>query len=479
MTIAIGVDIATANVRAIAFRLEPKPEIVAQVAQPLPAPFAVGPLGFEQEPVYQSAVNTAVGVLCSRLREVEREAVIGISVTATSGTVIAVDAAGSEMGPALMYNDRRGMELLTAFGVDFPDGRPTDTLGRVAWLKRQYPLAQVISSADFVNRFLVGSVVDADISHWVKAGIDLVEAKWPKATLRAIGVEESSLPNLTRPGHEIGMLTPALASSWRLPASVTVVAGMTDGCTSQIATGAVSAGDSVGILGTTLVIKAVSDSNVGMPQLGVYSHQGPDGNFWPGGASNIGASILSAVVPSREVAELRRFGDEAIQHGPASYLEYSLPTRGERFPFNAVSAEAFRVGQPDSPVDNFRALLESVAFVERLGLEVLEGNGVSLSRHFVSGGASRSGPWNSIRSTVLNQAVYQSPFADSGVGAAFLVFHAVLRESLGKILGDALPVAIVGEPDSASHSQLDDRYREFIGELVAREYLPSRWRDLR
>ena len=90
-----------------------------------------------------------------------------------------------------------------------------------------------------------------------------------------------------------------------LAADVAIVAGTTDGCAAFLAAGAETCGHAVTSLGTTLVLKVLSNRAIFAPKFGVYSHR--IGNAWLVGALRIAAarrspSILSRP-PSRAVEE--------------------------------------------------------------------------------------------------------------------------------------------------------------------------------
>jgi xylulokinase len=109
----------------------------------------------------------------------------------------------------------------------------------------------------------------------------------------------------------------------------------------------------------------------------VYSHLAPDGRFWPGGASNVGAGLVGEEFGSADLDQLQR---QAAALGPAPAIRYPLPGVGERFPFRHPAAVGFQLGQATTPAAAFRTLLEGVAFAERLGLEALADSGCSSAR---------------------------------------------------------------------------------------------------
>ena len=254
----------------------------------------------------------------------------------------------------------------------------------------------------------------ADTSHWLKAGIDLAARRWPVDAMTALGLDRADtgqLPDLVLPGTRIATVDPEVARSVGLPDGVAVVAGMTDGCTAQLAAGAVHDGDTMGVLGTTLVLKAVSETPVESADGAVYSHLAPDGRYWAGGASNSGAGVLATEFAGADLSVL----DQQVAEAVAGYVRYPLSVAGERFPVADRNLPPLTDGEPRSRLDAYRALLEGVAFVERLGLERLQQLGVTPRRHVIAGGATASQVWNRIRATVLAPLV---PSASPGPRAA-------------------------------------------------------------
>jgi xylulokinase len=307
-----------------------------------------------------------------------------------------------------------------------------------------------------------------DTSHALKAGIDPVTARWDERALGVVSVPLSSVPELVHPGTVLGRVHPDKAAGCGLPGDVQLVAGMTDGCTAQLAAGAVHPGDTVGVLGTTLVLKAVSERPVSGFGGAVYSHYAPDGRFWPGGASNVGAGLVGEEFASADLDQLQR---QAAALGPAPAIRYPLPGIGERFPFRHPDAVGFQLGQATTPAAAFRTLLEGVAFAERLGLEALADSGVQLGAHRVAGGGSRNDLWNQIRATVLDRPVTRPQRASSGMGAALLALASWSGASLTETVDRTQHHEAVFEPDPAERSRLHDSYQHLRMALAERGYL--------
>jgi xylulokinase len=368
-----------------------------------------------------------------------------------------------------MYNDSRAQDQLARCKQDEVGLRPTATLARLAWLSAQYPKAHFVTSPDLALWYLAGEPLRvSDTSHWIKAGIDAETLEWPARSLESLEIDQAKLPKLSKPGRVVGTLAVYLANIWGLRHEVSLVLGMTDGCTSQIATGATQLGDSVGVLGTTLVLKAVWSEAVDVPQMGIYSHVAPDGSFWPGGGANTGAGAMPQYFPRHDPIALEHWGEQASAYGPSTYVSYSLPGVGERFPFVSATVESFATAEPADDVDRYRSFLEGVAFAERYGRQILGEAGVVFNRHFVSGGGSRSASWNRIRATVLGEPLYRASFGDSAIGAAFLAGFPTQRSKWADYIPKLIPAPLVVEPFERESNALESRYGQFLEEIERR-----------
>ncbi|GHF02992.1 carbohydrate kinase [Amycolatopsis deserti] len=459
----VGVDVATAGVRA--FAVGDDGSVRATASASLPAPVRDESGRSEQDARSWWPAVEAV------LRRVTAEAgpVRAVAVSATSGTIVAVDDRGEPLGPALMYDDRRGADdNAKAAAVGAQRWRelgmsvsPTAALGRINWLRRAFPdAAGVRHTPDLIGEKLLGRPVATDSSHALKSGYDPLREEWA-AEVFDFGVDW--LPEVVRPTTVLGELPRAVAG---LPRGCLVVAGMTDGCAGQLATGAVTPGRFVGILGTTYVLKGVTEQLVRDPSGAMYSHRHPDGWWLPGGASNTGGEAVAGA------SDLSALDEAAARLGPARVVAYPLKRSGERFPFVTPNARGFVLGEPRDEVELHRARLEGVAFIERLALERLRELGVPVSGPLVAaGGGSRSPLWTRIRATVTGMELRVSPQAETGYGAAMLAAAAVLPGGLTEAAEMISGEETLIEPDPAERDALEENYQRFKGELKSRGWI--------
>jgi xylulokinase len=467
--IVLGVDLATAHARVVA--VDEDGSVLAEREAPLPAVTSAAPGAHEQQPTYLPVVVDLLAAVAADLGARAAD-VAGLCLTGTSGTLVPCDADGRPTGPALLYSDQSSAAeagRLRGAGIAATATSPMARLGHLVAGGARL----VLHTPDVVHAGLLGRVVAADTSHALKAGIDPVTATWDAAALAALDVPETAVPDLVHPGTVLGTITPGVAARTGLPSTARVVAGMTDGCTAQVAAGAVTPGDSVGVLGTTLVLKAVATREVRGLDGALYSHYAPDGTWWPGGASNVGARPVAEEFGGTDDRARRALEDLASAAAPALAVSYPLRGTGERFPFARPHATGFTVGDVPGLGSAYRTFLEGVAYVERLGLDVLRAHGVRPELHHLAGGASRSPLWSRIRATVLDLPVVRAPRASSGYGAALLALSAVGREPLPDVVARTTPTEAddVVDPLDDERDRLLDGYGRFREELERRGLL--------
>ncbi len=465
--VVLGIDLATSAARVLAIDAADG-RLLGFVGGNLPAPGRSAAGGSRQQPDYAAVVGELIGQTVRDLGDRAAD-IAALSVTGTSGTMVPCDGVGRPLDLAALYDDSTAIaaaELLQQNGFDLGRG---SVPARMGMLRTTTEATLLLHTPDVVLASLAGRVLPTDTSHALKAGIDPVARQWPERLLAVVGVEPSMLPPLTSPGVVIGEVSAPIAAELCLPSGVLLVSGMTDGCTAQIGCGAVHLGDTVGVLGTTLVLKAVVTDRIVGADGSIYSHYAPDGSWWPGAASNVGAGALVGVSDIQvATAELPALDAAAAAHGPSSVLRYPLVGVGERFPVADPGFRGWRVGEPDSAADSYRSLLEGVAFVERYGLEQLAALGVRRRRHLLAGGATKSTVWNRIRAGVLGETVYVPPAGGSGNGAAALAASALLGTPLAAIVDSWAHDAESVDPDPAESEQLQSSYRQWCEELSRR-----------
>jgi D-ribulokinase len=274
---------------------------------------------------------------------------------------------------------------------------------------------------------------------------------------------------VVRAGTSLGVVSTEAAAQTGMRQGTPVIAGMTDGCAAQLAAGALSVGSWNSVLGTTLVLKGVTPDLIRDPAGIVYSHRSPDGNWLPGGASSVGAGAISRYFRERDLEVL---GTQAAEREPAGIVTYPLHGRGERFPFIAPDAEGFTLGQPADEIDQYAALLQGVAFIERLCYDYLDMLGAPVSGPFLlTGGGAKSRYWCQLRADVLGSAVTLPENPEAALGMAILA--AAAGRKVADVAGSMVRVREVIDPRPDRAGRFRAPYLQLVDELARRGWVRS------
>ena len=494
----IGVDLGTQGVRGLV--VDDHGQVLAVAERPLTSRTGEleGRRTHEQDPEqWWSATVEVLAQLVGQLRQQDGPApqIAGIACDATSGTFLLADPAGRPVTPGLMYDDARGageLDDVRAAGSALWQRLGLSVQGswalpRMVWLARQgaWPDgARLLHQGDLVAERLVGHPVATDTSQALKSGVDLSAVAWPEEVLAALDVPVPSLPGVVLPGVPLGTVSSAAARLTGIAAGTPVLAGCTDGCAAQLGAGVVAPGQWNAVLGTTLVLKGVTDELLHDPTGALYSHRSPDGGWWPGGASSTGAAAVRDLFGRADLAALTAAAAQVdLSRVP---VVYPLTSRGERFPFVAPDAEGFagggaqaprplsQLGQDHGDAAAFAAVALGVAGVERLCVDLLELSGAPVDSVAMTGGGAANRWWTQLRCDVLGVPVQLPERAESALGAAVL---AAAGAGAGGLTGAAERLVrqrTVLEPDAARAPQLLAAHVALVEALSARGWLDER-----
>ncbi|MEV6963966.1 FGGY family carbohydrate kinase [Hamadaea sp. NPDC051192] len=402
-----------------------------------------------------------------------------IAICATSGTFLLADDTGHAQTPGLMYDDARaaaGFDADRWRALDHP-AQPTWPLPRLAWLIQHGSpeLRQGLASGrlglrhcgDHLAERLAGHRVATDWSHALKTGYDAGKQAWPAPPMEYLGLPDRALPEVVRPGTTIGRVSTSGAEHTGFAAGTPIRAGMTDGCAAQIAAGALASGSWNSVLGTTLVVKGVTDQPVDDPAGVVYNHRHPDHGWLPGGASSVGAGVLERWFPGAD-HDVRDAA--AARFEPAGGVLYPLAGHGERFPFLRPDATAFESGRFTDDDDRYAATLQAVAYVEKLTYAHLSRLGATVGgRHYITGGATRSRYWNQLRADILGVTLELPATAEPAFGMAVLAAagDGLLSDAAHRMIRRGTPIP----PRPTAGDRFLSAYAAFVDALTARGWI--------
>ncbi len=349
--------------------------------------------------------------------------IAGLSLDSTSSTLLPIDASGTPLAPARLYDDARAIHAATQVEAVAPhdSGAHGVTSSLSKWLQWHNEglanNAHVVHATDWLLGQLCGVYDVTDENNALKLGYDPVQRAWP-IWLETLGIHRTTLPRVVAPGTHIGELHPELCQRWNLPQRTPVYAGTTDSTAAFLAAGAQRPGDALTVLGSTLVVKVLSRKPVFAPEYGVYSHRLSD--LWlVGGASNSGGAVLRQHFSD---AEIHALTPQLRPSQPTHLNYYPLPKPGERFPHNDPALQPRLTPQPIDRAQFLQGIFEGITQIEADAYARLAELGADpVQRIFSSGGGAQNPAWTEIRQRLLDKPLLPARRREAACGVAKLV----------------------------------------------------------
>jgi len=354
----LGLDLGTSGCRAIV--IDQQEQIIAQAQTHFSSAFNQDSHQQEPNDWWQAVVN----VTQQLAKKINLKDIIALAVDGTSGSVLLCDRNGSPLHNALMYNDARAIneveqikQVLTDNGTDNSAVlSATSGLAKLLWLKKQTyssDAAYFLHQADWINGKLLNRFGDSDVNNTLKSGYDPINKKWPDY-FKQLDINLNWLPTVHQPGDTLGTINPSIAKDLGLNSETKIIAGTTDSTAAIMATGVNKIGDAVTSLGSTLVLKIITDKAISNTEYGIYS-QPYAGHWLVGGASNSGGAVLKQFFSDKQLSNLTT----QLEPDKSTGLKYyPLPATGERFPINDPDNQAVLSPRPENDGVFFQGLLE-------------------------------------------------------------------------------------------------------------------------
>ncbi|MCY4334156.1 MAG: FGGY-family carbohydrate kinase [Litoreibacter sp.] len=414
----IGLDIGTSGARALA--INEAGEVLGSCAEKMQddAEDRRDPMG------WRAAAFIALGRL---IAQIEPMAVRTICVDGTSGTMLPIDGAGAPLATARMYNDSCNDPAVLQVIADHAPSLSaahgaTSGLAKAHVFAKVPGVIKVVHQADWIAGELCGRYMSDD-NNALKTGYDPVAGRWPD-WIEKTGLPIHLLPSVQEPGTTLGFIKSDIASMFGLAETTMLMSGTTDGCAAFLATGAQAPGDGVTSLGTTLVLKLLSDIPIFAPEYGIYSHH-IMGLWLAGGASNTGGGVLLNHFSADEISDLSA---SIKPEAPLNLGYYPLSKPGERFPVADPTFAPLISPRPEKDAEFLQALFEGIASVETQGYRRLAELGAPNLRSVRSvGGGAGNTAWTKIRSNALGVSMPRPVNTEAAYGSAVLARYGLSR----------------------------------------------------
>jgi xylulokinase len=422
------------------------------------------PLASEIDP---DAWLSGLALVTAQLGLRERDRLKGVVVSGNGPTLVAVDAAGEPVGPALGWQDRRATSeagLVAEFSGSFLD--ETFYLPKALWLMHHRPVEYArtrwfLPSAEFVDYVLTGH------AHRVNSTPAFAELFWNESAIPRVGLDPDRFPPFVEPGDRVGAVSDRAAEALGVPEGVPVFAGGPDFLMSILGTAATQPGRACDRVGTSEGVNLCWHRPVQDRRLLCFPHV-------VHGVYNV-AAMLSSSGSSLAWASgaLAGFDGDvdallaaAAASPPGAGRLLFLPFLGlERFPLWDPHARGAFVGlsHAHGPEEMARAVVESTGFVVRAAIEVMESHGAEVADLRATGRLARSPAWCQARADVTGRRVLVSEQAEADlVGNACVGFYGLEEyEDLAAASESLVHLEQVYQPFAANRGLYDDLYGVF------------------
>lgn len=485
--VLLAVDAGTTRIKTVAFGTDGTE--LAQTARTIevdrPAP------GHVEQPMEDTWEHAATTIR-ETLAAIPEATPLGIGLTGQGDGLWPIGADGTPARTAMLWSDSRAAPILETWEETGQLATLVETCGSspypgmslpcLAWLAEERPTEferiETILSCPSWLAFKLTGVRAIDHSEATVPYLDATTEQYAPDVFDVVGLPgaESLLPSLSTPTDIVGTVTETAAEATGLPSGLPVVSGPFDVPASAIGAGAVTPGDSVVTLGTSLTHQTIS-AGPRSASAGIQMALGIDGLWTEAIGSNAGTPSLEWAVETLAGIDSIEALEAAAREAPIGsdgivYHPY-LSTSGERGPFVDPTARAQFLGlTPEHDTEHLaRAIYEGLSFAIADCVGLLPDSNGSVA---LGGGGARSALWCQLIADSLDRPV-EVP-TGSEIGA----------KGVAMVLGTALEVfpSIEGAADRmVSHDRryqprdtATDRYAELVDAFVElREELPSIW----
>lgn len=483
----LGIDLGTTAIKGGLHRLDGSVVASAsaeyELLSPSPAVVEVA------APTYWGAFTSVVHSLL-RSDAADRARIAAIGISAQGETLVPVGADGEALRNAIVWLDNRAQreaaELDDKFGQQLtyeitgqPGMLPTWPAAKVLWLSRHEPqtferTAHFLLIEDYFIARLTGRAVCEGSLVTSTCYWDFRSKRWWPEMLSAIGIDASQLPPLVEPGAVVGPLQPAVADELGLQRGILVCAGALDQACGAIGVGNVRPGILSENTGTAVALCATLDGPRLDPAMRMPCHYHGVPDTYMFHSFTTGGLVLrwfrDAFCES-DVERAQRDGvdaytliaDRAAAIPPGSEGLVALPhLQGAMAPDANPDARGVLLGLSlHHGRDHVaRALLESVAFVIRRNVEVMEELGIRVNSIRASGGGAKSPLWKQIEADVTGRPVHVTSQTEAAtLGACILAGHgAGFYDSIAEAADNMVTLTGTFEPVPQNASCYDEAY---------------------
>jgi len=488
----LGLDVGTQSLRAAL--VDAHGRTVSFGVAPIETTYA-RPTWAEQQALRWWAAAAEAVRLALAQGDIDPGQVAGIGLDCTACTVVACEADGRPLRPALLWMDQRAFReaaLISDTGdpiLRYVSGRvsPEWMLPKALWLKRNEPevyerATRLVECTDWMMFRLTGDWT-LSLNHVaVKWNYARPDGGWPVGLLSAVGLDDlmQKWPTRIVPlGKGEARLSDQAARDLGLTAGIPVAQGGIDAYLGMLGLGATQDGDVAVIVGSSTCHLAQSRQGVfGSGAAGCYPDATILGLYTLEAGQTATGSILDwyrrhfagsqeREAQQRGVHVFQVLDEQAGATPPgAEGLVVRDDWQGNRSPYKNPQARGAIAGLSlaHGPGHVLRSIYEATACGTRHILDDASAHGLNVERIFLGGGGAKSALWLQIHADILKKPVH------------------LARESEACALGSAMAAAVVAgiypdfdaaaramvaiervvEPNAANATVYDDLFVRYV-----------------
>jgi xylulokinase len=475
----LALDLGTTRVKAAVVGLDG--ELIAHAEGGYPVLTEGEPGRAEQDATVwwdaaRNAMRTAVGR--ARILTTERGTPLKVIAACVGGqgpSLVAVDEAGTPLGPSVIWMDQRTERQRRALAERVgADVSPYSNVPKAMFLLERHPeiggrVRWWLQAWDYVAYRMTGSAVASSFQG---------ATVFPPELVKAAGLDPRTLPRQILMGEVGGEVRREIARDLGIEPGIPVAGGVNDSTSTILGTGIVRKGLAIDYGGTSGGLGLAWDRPVA-PQ-GTTAWPGPAPNLWIcGGALAAGGRSFiwlletfgyarpstSPYGPNGALGADAALADAARVPAGADGLVFLPYLAGERAPLWDPNAKGGLHGVRSSHGRGHvgRAVLEGVAFALRHIADVLREGGAEISELRVSGGQAKGALWNRIKADVLGVPV-AVPRTLEGALLGYAMLAAIAAGKVKDAVTAAdrfVRIATRIEPDAAVSSVYAERYATY------------------
>lgn len=422
-----------------------------------------------------------------------KEDILAMSVSSFGEAFVAVDEAGKPLMKTMLQTDSRGKDELKELLSEISSDQIREKTGlnpavtfavpKIMWIRKNkpeiYKKTHLILLYGAYILYRLGGVAAIDYTLADRSlAFNVTTNDWDDDILAAAKIDKKILPNAYRLGTIVGAIKPQLAEELGINSSMKLVTGAHDQICVSIGAGAINEGDCTNGMGSvdnlspifTDTSKLKQNAEQNYPTIPYmdnkfttvsYIYDGGTSLKWfrdAFGGEEVSAANLSGV-------SVYDIFDKYIAKKPTNLLV--LPHfSGAAVPYFDEDSRGMILGISGGTRkgDIYRALMEGVAFEQRINMENMSKGNIEVKKLLATGGGSRSDTWLQIKADVLNKEVSRIHMKESGtLGVIIMAGVAVgLFDSFESAMKKLVTIDKVFRPIPENVEFYNKQYKKYV-----------------